>query len=142
LVLKGLVDMRAEREDLREVIDDAVKGPAGDKAKAAAASGSSTPPRRSARGAPPPPLTAADVRERAPLGVDAAGTRYHWFDMPLDADAPVGLVGSRLYAEGPPRGEASEQLQLQEQPAGGGGAPDKAAAVAAASKKPPLPPGR
>lgn len=130
--------------------------------------------RRSARGCPPPPpaLTPVDMRGRTPLGQDADGNSYHWYDMPYDHDAPVGLMGSRLYVEGPPRqpdaiqqqqqqqGQDSQQQQQREiveqqqhegkglavkQEGGGGdgqGVGGGDAAAAAGSGKPPLPPTR
>lgn len=117
--LKALADMRADREDMRNLVDDIMKL-AGDKP-----SSSSTPPppaRRSARGsAPAPPsLTPEDMRGRQPLGVDAVGCAYYWFDMPYDHDAPVGIMGSRLYVEGPPQMpeqelEKAENQQQQQQ---------------------------
>jgi hypothetical protein len=149
LTLKALADMRADREDMRAMMDDLLRAPPA----AAAASGSNTPPRRSQRGAsapPPPKMTAEDLRGRGPLGCDAAGCRYYWFDMPYDHDAPVGLMGSRLYVEGPPQELSHEQLRQlqqeqeqkqqdqkqQQQQQQGGKADDKAAG------KPPLPPTR
>jgi hypothetical protein len=56
------------------------------------------------------------MRGRTPLGQDADGNSYHWFDLPYDHDAPVGLLGSRLYVEGPPQ-QPSTQQQQQEQAA-------------------------
>ncbi|WIA09907.1 hypothetical protein OEZ85_010121 [Tetradesmus obliquus] len=151
LTLKALADMRADREDMRGMMDDLLRAPPA----AGAASGSNTPPRRSQRGAsapPPPKMTAEDLRGRSPLGCDAAGCRYYWFDMPYDHDAPVGLMGSRLYVEGPPREVTHEELralqqqaqqdqkqqqdQKEQQQQQGGRADDKAVG------KPPLPPTR
>ncbi|WIA29977.1 hypothetical protein OEZ86_000075 [Tetradesmus obliquus] len=151
LTLKALADMRADREDMRGMMDDLLRAPP----PAGAASGSNTPPRRSQRGAsapPPPKMTAEDLRGRSPLGCDAAGCRYYWFDMPYDHDIPVGLMGSRLYVEGPPREVTHEELralqqqeqqdqkqqqdQKEQQQQQGGRADDKAAG------KPPLPPTR
>jgi hypothetical protein len=144
LTLKALADMRADREDMRGMMDDLLRAPP----TAAAASGGNTPPRRSQRGAAPPPpkMTADDLRGRGPLGCDAAGCRYYWFDMPYDHDAPVGLMGSRLYVEGPPQQLTHEQLrqlqqlqdekQQQQQQQQGSRVDDKAAG------KPPLPPTR
>jgi hypothetical protein len=139
LTLKALADMRADREDMRGMMDDLLRAPP---PAAAAASGGNTPPRRSQRGAsapPPPKMTADDLRGRGPLGCDASGCRYYWFDMPYDHDAPVGLMGSRLYVEGPPQQMTHEQLrQLQDeqQQQQGSRVDDKAAG------KPPLPPSR
>jgi hypothetical protein len=158
LTLKALADMRADREDMRILIDDIMRSGLAPEGKKGG-SGTSTPPRRSARGssAPPPPpaLTATDMRGRMPLGQDADGNSYHWYDMPYDHDAPVGLMGSRLYVEGPPQQPSSEQQQQQ--------GPDKdqqqqkekvvvkresdggdtaAAAVDKPFGKPPLPPAR
>lgn len=166
MTLKALADMRADREDMRALIDDIMRGAlAPDKGKGG--SGASTPPRRSARGAPPPPppLTAADMRGRVPLGRDAAGNSYHWYDMPYDHDAPVGLMGSRLYVEGPPQQLTLEELQARQQQQledgkqpgqqeqqqlelvkqegdGAAGNAGAAAAVGVASAKPPRPPAR
>jgi hypothetical protein len=118
LTLKALADMRADREDMRLLVDDILRGALAPDAgkKGGAGSGASTPPRRSARGAPPPPppLTAADMRGRKALGQDADGNSYHWYDMPYDHDAPVGLMGSRLYVEGPPQQPGSNEQQQQQ----------------------------
>ena len=54
------------------------------------------------------------MRGRTPLGQDADGNSYHWYDMPYDHDAPVGLMGSRLYVEGPPHQPDTIQQQQQE----------------------------
>jgi hypothetical protein len=97
------------------------------------------------------------MRGRMPLGQDADGNSYHWYDMPYDHDAPVGLMGSRLYVEGPPQQPGSEQQQQHQQQQGAdkdqqqkekamakresdGG--DTAAPVDKPSGKPPLPPAR
>lgn len=121
LTLKALADMRADREDMRLLVDDILRGALAPDSSKKAGSGASTPPRRSARGSsappPPPPLTAADMRGRKPLGQDADGNSYHWYDMPYDHDAPVGLMGSRLYVEGPPQRPGSTEQQPQQQAA-------------------------
>jgi hypothetical protein len=55
------------------------------------------------------------MRGRKPLGCDADGNSYHWFDLPYDHDAPVGLLGSRLYVEGPPQPPGTPQQQGQQE---------------------------
>eukprot|EP00878_Enallax_costatus_P045695 GHUV01055147.1.p1 GENE.GHUV01055147.1~~GHUV01055147.1.p1 ORF type:complete len:161 (+),score=52.73 GHUV01055147.1:177-659(+) len=130
LTLKALADMRADREDMRNMVDDIIRLHSVDKPTS-----STTPPppstasgRRSTRGAAagPPTLTPEDLRGRQPLGVDSAGCAYYWFDMPYDHDAPVGIMCSRLYVEGPPQ----QQQHFQE------------GELLAAAEKPPLPPNR
>lgn len=147
LTLKALADMRADREDMRIMLDDILRLQTAEKPS------NSTPPpplpaaaaapaRRSARGAAPtaPPLTPDDLRGRQPLGVDSAGQAYYWFDMPYDHDAPVGLMGSRLYVEGPPQMPSREQLEMMQQVQ-----QEKDQAnnqLEATTGKPPLPPNR
>lgn len=154
MTLKALTDIRADREDMRLLIDDIMRGtlaPDGGKGGGKAGSGASTPPRRSVRGVPPPPppLTAADMRGRVALGQDAAGNSYHWYDMPYNHDAPVGLMGSRLYVEGPPQPGSSvvqqEQQSLvavKQEEEEVAAAADTDSKPAAAKGKPPLPPSR
>lgn len=151
--------MRADREDMRILVDDIMRGSLATDSKKGG-SGTTTPPRRSARGSsgppPPPPYTAADMRGRKPLGQDADGNSYHWYDLPYDHDAPVGLMGSRLYVEGPPQQPSAEQQQQQHQQLGDRDQQQKQKEVVvkqesdagdeeAADKalgKPPLPPAR
>lgn len=133
LTLKALADMRADREDMRDLMDDIIRLHSIDRP-----SSSTTPPpppviaagRRSARGtaAGPPALTPDDIRGRQPLGVDAVGCAYYWFDIPYDHDAPVGIMCSRLYVEKPPQHLKQQHLEDD--------------GHHAAAEKPPLPPSR
>jgi hypothetical protein len=63
-------------------------------------------------------LTVEEVHGKLPLGVDAAGAAYYWFDMPFEHGQTAGVVGSRIYRSGPPeeaREEVSQQQQQQQQ---------------------------
>lgn len=140
LTLKALADMRADREDMRLMLEDIMRLQTGEKPPVI--DSTPTPPvpaRRSARGAAPgpPTLTPEDLRGRQPLGVDSFGCAYYWFDMPYDHDAPVGLMGSRLYVEGPPQMPSKDQLEQVNQETEKGKKLHEAAA-----DKPPLHPNR
>ena len=131
LALKALCDIRCDREDMRSLLDDTLNPSGAKKAKAppppaAAAAGPRTSSRRrggDASATPEPPpfnLTAEEVHGKVPLGVDAAGAAYYWFDMPFEHGQTAGVVGSRIYKSGPPEeGKEEDSQQLQQQGAQG-----------------------